>query len=173
MDQIIYHDDDHAVLTSTNKGKDAPAHFRTAGQPRSLRFKAVNSLSCAPAKDDSQASRSFLFRQSDVASAQRAFLAKVERADIQGTSPRHAPTKNKDHSGVLIVQSCVDENIGEISKGIRGGVGDGRKPKDFESQIGQIAVLMEMLNGCYVHAQHAMKSLICFAPADLRLDHNR
>ena len=30
VDQIVYHDDDHAVFTSTNKGKDAPAHFRTA-----------------------------------------------------------------------------------------------------------------------------------------------
>ena len=95
VDQIIYHDDDHAVFTATNKGKDAPAHFRTAGQPRSLRFKAVNSLSRAPAKDGSQASRTFLFRQSDVASAQRAFLAKVERADIHGTSPRHGPRRTK------------------------------------------------------------------------------
>ena len=93
VDQIIYHDSDHAVFTSTNKGKDAPAHFRTDGQPRSIQFKAVNSLSLA--KAESQASRASLFRKSEVASAQRAFLARVEKAGAQAQSPRQAPQKTK------------------------------------------------------------------------------
>ena len=95
VDQIIYHDSDHAVFTSTNKGKDAPAHFRTDGQPRSIQFKAVNSLSRALAKAESQASRATLFRKSEVASAQRAFLARVEKADTQTSSPRQLPQKAK------------------------------------------------------------------------------
>lgn len=61
---------------------------------------------------------------------------------LQKNQPKQALPEAwaKDHTGVLIVQSCVDENIGEISKGIRDGVADGKKPKDFENQIGQIAV---------------------------------
>ena len=69
--------------------------FGLSKQPRSIQFKAVNSLSRALAKAESQASRASLFRKSEVASAQRAFLARVEKAGAQAQSPRQLPQKTK------------------------------------------------------------------------------
>ena len=99
---------------------------------------------------------------------------------VQRNQPKQAFPEMwaKDFENVLVVQSCVDENITEISKGIRGGVAGEQRSKEIDNQVELLAVngfstpskevlnnLMETLTGYYVLVPHIVTLATCSALA--------
>ena len=93
--EVVYQGEDLAVFTSTNRGKEAPAHFRYFDQPREVRFKALNAPARKDSASSSQTSRIARSNTNERAKAQQAFLEKLQSANIQ--SPTKQTTK-RQHS---------------------------------------------------------------------------
>ena len=95
-EEIVYQDSDHVVFTSSQKGKDVPAHFSYEGQPRALKFKALNAAARTEAATAAQASRQMAFRPSTRAKEQQQFMARLNAAaPAEPSSPRLQQDKNK------------------------------------------------------------------------------
>ena len=98
---MLYQDADHAVYTATKMGKADAAHFRFDGQPRTVRFKALNAEARKVVAAESQSTRRKLFQTTDRAQEQKNFLAKVTAAHkakaamAAPSSPRNVPGKQK------------------------------------------------------------------------------
>ena len=101
VEDIVYQDDFRAVFTATAKGSHDMAHFHFDGQPRTIRFKAVNAASRSAAASSDQQARQILFRPSERIAKQKEFLAKMAApAKAPGSlqapaSPRNVPAKQK------------------------------------------------------------------------------
>jgi hypothetical protein len=99
--EVLYQDADHAVYTATKMGKADAAHFRFDGQPRTVRFKALNAEARKVVAAESQSTRRKLFQTTDRAQEQKNFLAKVTAAHkakaamAAPSSPRNVPGKQK------------------------------------------------------------------------------
>ena len=81
-------------------GKFAPVHVNVEGQPRTIRFKALNAAARQSAAADTQARRQ-LFRATTRATQQKEFpeqasaAAKAKQPPGSPASPRPAPGKHK------------------------------------------------------------------------------
>ena len=100
--EIVYQSENSAVFTTSNKGKEAPAHVRYLGQPRRIQFKALNAAAKQEAAKVSKASRGSGsdggsgFDLGARAKAQQAFLQKLaaaapEQIPIPVDSPKGSP----------------------------------------------------------------------------------
>ena len=84
--EVVYQGEDSAVFTSTNKGKEAPAHFRYLDQPRGVRFKALNASARKDSASSSQTNRIARSNTNERAQAQKAFLEKNTIGTLPVTS---------------------------------------------------------------------------------------
>ena len=91
VEEIIYQNSEPTVFTSSQKGKHVPAHFSYEGQPRAIKFKALNAAARQEAADQSMSSRQAVFRPYTRAHEQKQFMARVQAAAAKApASPRTA-----------------------------------------------------------------------------------
>ena len=97
--EVVYQGEDSAVFTSTNKGREAAAHFKYLDQPRGVRFKALNASARKESASSSQASRVVKSSVNERAQAQKAFLERLQASSIQSPTKQVAKRPHEGKTG--------------------------------------------------------------------------
>lgn len=79
VEDVIYQDIDHVVYTCAAKGKAEKAHYNFEGQPRTIRFKALNSSARAAVAQAAKEERLKVSSTAERAAAQKASVAKKQQ----------------------------------------------------------------------------------------------
>lgn len=87
LEEVVYQDADHAVFTSAKKGIAENFHYNVDEQPRTVRFKALNSIARKAAADESKTARKQLLQPSKRAAEQKKFPSQCSAA-AKAASPK-------------------------------------------------------------------------------------
>ena len=100
VEEVVYQDTDRVVFTCSSKGKSEQAHFTCEGQPRLVRFKALNASARRAAATENKDDKIAISTSSTRSTAQKAFMSRLQSVAAAPTvaapaSPRMKPDKQK------------------------------------------------------------------------------